>query len=192
MQRIKSKLKTLARLHDEMPAMRAVHIVAIVLAAALLNLGAFAFLIVVHMGLDFLKHRELHGFGWRKAIHATWRDNVVDTALLLVSLTVALYFHHAGGVVAVSGLIRADVFIVQALAIFVPKAEILCRSVDVMRNVSTRVAKSAPVQWAFSHKVARVALAVCVFLLLIAPIALKFRSESLAAFVSKELVPWHF
>ena len=175
-----------------MPAAKAAHIVAIVLAAALLNLGAFAILILLHMVLDLLKHRELYELKSAKALHATWRDNIVDVALLLISVRVALYLHRAGGVVAVSGLIRADMFLIQGLAIFLPKAEILCRGIHVISDVRRRVTTSAPVQWAFTHTLARTALIGCIVLLLIAPIVLKFRTESLAAFVDTELVPWHF
>lgn len=190
MTKIKSKLQIFARALDEIPAIRAGHIALIILAAALLNLGAFAMLIVGHMCLDFIKHCD-GKTSFRKAMQRTWHENIIDIALLVISFTIALYFHQTGGLVAISGLVRADVFLLQALVVFLPKAKILYRSLHGIQTMQAKMTNSFPIQWTPGRTFATAAIAVCVLFLLVAPIVLKIQSGSLAGFVDRELVPWH-
>ena len=62
MQRVATRLRTFAWVHDELPAFHAAYLVLTFLTAALFNFGVFALLIAAHMMLDFVKYREVHGF----------------------------------------------------------------------------------------------------------------------------------
>ncbi len=190
MRTLTSTLQIFARSLDDIPAIRAGHIALIILAAALLNLGAFAVLITGHMCLDLIKHCD-GKTSFAKAIQRTWHENIVDVALLVISFTIALYFHHTGGIVAISGLIRADVFLLQGLVVFLPKAKILYRSLHTIQTVQNRLTRTLPLQWTFGRTFATAAIAVCVLFLLVAPIVLKIQTGSLAGFVERELVPWN-
>jgi hypothetical protein len=190
MRTLKKHLQFFARALDTIPALRAGHIALIVLAAALLNVGAFAVLILGHMCLDVIKYRD-GKTGWGGAFRRTWHANIVDVALLVISFTIALYFHHTGGIIVISGIVRADVLLLQALVVFLPKAKILYRTLHSIQVMQSRMTNSFPLQWTPGRAFATAAIAVCVLLLIVAPIVLKIQSGSLVGFVERELVPWH-
>ena len=117
--------RTFAHIHDELPAFHAAYLVMTLLVASMFNLGAFALLIVVHMVLDIVKYREHHQMSWKLTLEGAFRESLIDITLLSVGLVFAIYLHYSVGVSGLSGLLRAEVTVIRAVAMLVPKLKIL-------------------------------------------------------------------
>jgi len=132
-------IRRFAHKHDEIPAFHAAYLVLSFLAAAILPLGFFALLIALHMALDIIKYRDIHGCSYAVTVRAVILESIVDLALLFAAAAFAVYFHHTFGMAAVSGLIRSELTIVRALGMLIPKYEILQHIVAVFMNFSTYI-----------------------------------------------------
>ncbi len=119
------RFRAFAHEHDDIPAFHAAYLVATFLAAAVLNLGFFALLILGHMTLDFFKYREVHGFSLGRTFKAMIIESITDIALLLLALTFAVYLSHTFLLAAVGGLVRSELTILEALGTLLPKVQIL-------------------------------------------------------------------
>jgi hypothetical protein len=176
-----SRLGQFVRAHDDMPAFHAAYFVLSLLAAALLNLGAFAVLIAVHMALDAAKHA-----GKDNRLVFVLRDSLVDIALFLTGLVFALYLHPAGGLVALSGLLRAESSIVRAIGMLVPRFALL-------RHAGREIAVQNPYLpsvWSGREKIALAAIAACVVLVALAP-ALGLHGAAFTHILREQLTPWN-
>ncbi len=130
--------------HDDIPAFHAAYLVGAFLAAALLNLGFFGVLIVVHMSLDYIKYRDIHHFSRRLTIKAMLRESMIDIALLLLALVFVVYLNHSFALAAISGMARAELTIVRALGTLIPKIEIFENIFTVLLNVERYLHGTAP------------------------------------------------
>jgi len=92
-----------AHRHDTLPWFRTWFTVATVIASIIFNLGIFAMLVAVHMGLDIIKYRTLHGLCWRCVVFETIRESLVDIFFIALGILLAILFHHS---VAIGGLGR--------------------------------------------------------------------------------------
>ena len=119
-----SALRAFTHRHDEMPAFHAGYMVLVFLTAALFNLGTFGLLVAAHMSLDIVKYRDLHGFSWKLTARGTTRESLIDMMLLFIGLVFAVYLHHGAGIIALSGLLRAEGTIIRALVTLIPKLEV--------------------------------------------------------------------
>lgn len=117
--------RAFAHEHDDMPAFTAVYLVGTILVAALLSLGWFAIFIGVHMCLDVIKYRDLHGFTLSKTIKAVFLESVADIALFLTAMTFAVYLHHTFLLASVSGLLRSELTVIRALGMLIPETSIV-------------------------------------------------------------------
>lgn len=118
------RFRAFAHEHDDIPAFHAAYLVATFLAAAVFNLGFFLILIVGHMTLDFFKYREVHGFSLGRTFKAMVLESITDLAFFLLALTFAVYLSHTYLLAAVSGLLRSELTILEALGTLLPKVQI--------------------------------------------------------------------
>ncbi|TSC57676.1 MAG: hypothetical protein Greene041619_1011 [Candidatus Peregrinibacteria bacterium Greene0416_19] len=180
--------------HDDLPAFHAGFLVLSFFVAILLNLGAFAFVILVHMALDLVFFRDVQLLSWSRALRAVTRENLPDIALFLAGLTVAILLHERTGIVALgAGLMRSGMEVARGLLLLLPKLAILRHLRSTLQDVSRHLAESrrsanrpwgkVELAWAFIAALASVTLA-------IAPILLPFRMEGVAAILADELIPW--
>ncbi len=130
-----SRFRGFAHEHDDIPAFHAAYLVGTFLAAALLNLGFFALLIAVHMCLDYVKYRDLHRYGLLTTMRLMVRESIIDIALFLVALTFAVYLNHSFAIAAISGLARAELTIIRALGLLIPKIEIAEHAISLLLSV---------------------------------------------------------
>lgn len=186
-------LRHFAHEHDELPAFHAGYLVLTVLAAAILNLGAFALLIAAHVSLDLVKYREVHNLSWIQTLEGTMRESLIDAFLLLVALTFSVYLHHTIGVVAISGVVRADLTVARFAGVFLPKFEILERFLGVllhigkhMRSIHERLGKT----FTSGERLILFLIIATSILLAAAPTILGISSSSLFATLAHELIPW--
>lgn len=119
------RLRTFAHQHDDIPAFHAAYLVLTVLVAAVFSLGYFVLMVALHMCLDFVKYREVHGYSVPKTVKAMFLESIADIALILISLTFALYLSHTLVLVTLSGLLRSELTVLRAVGTTLPKIRIL-------------------------------------------------------------------
>lgn len=186
-------IRHFAHEHDELPAFHAGYLVLSVLAAAMLNLGAFAVLIAAHVSLDIVKYREVHHLSWRGTVEGTFRESLLDMVLFVVALTFSVYLHHTIGMIAMSGVVRADLTLARVAGVFLPKFEILERFLSVflhlgrhLRTVHERLGEAfAPGEQLFLFL-----LIASLILLIAAPAILGITTASFLATLGREMIPW--
>ena len=192
MSTILSAVHGFAREHDEMPAFRAGYMVITFLIAALFSLGMFGALIIAHMGLDVVKYRH-HRYGVGATFVATLRESLIDMTLLAVGMVFAVYLHTSLPLIAgVSGLLRAQLTIVQGLGTVLPKMKVLQRFIETMTNIELYFSKTIrktqelkPAElWCFFI------LGTTVSLLLLAPFLLDIAGAHYKSILMEQLIPW--
>ena len=188
-------LRRFAHQHDEMPAFHAGYLVITFLVAALFNVGAFALLIGAHMSLDYVKYSEVHGFGMKKTVQGMFFESLVDIMLFAVGLLFTVYFHHATGIIAVSGLLRASESIVAAVGTLIPKLEILHHVyVDffhVKRHMA-RIPEELSSGLTVADMICLLLTIVAGILIVIAPSILTLDGSTFLNILSDALIPWNF
>lgn len=188
-------LRHFAHEHDDLPAFHAGYLVLTVIVAAMLHLGVFALLIAAHITLDLVKYREIHRLRWRHAIEGTLRECLFDVFLLMVALTSSVYLHHSIGIVAVSGVVRADLSLARLAGVFLPKFEILHRFLAVllhvgehMRTLHARVGRALTA----GERLLLFLLVACLILLAGAPAILGIPASDFFDSLAYEMIPWRF
>jgi len=186
-------LRHFAHEHDELPAFHAGYLVLTVVAAAILNLGAFALLIAAHVSLDLVKYREVHHLSWKHTLEGTLRESLLDVLLFVIALTFSVYLHHTIGIIAMSGVIRADLTVARIAGIFLPKFEILHRFLTIllnigehMRSLHERLGKALIA----GERLLIFLLISSSILLFTAPLVLGISTSSFLATLAHELIPW--
>ncbi|ALM09861.1 MAG TPA: hypothetical protein DEB30_01930 [Candidatus Peribacter riflensis] len=186
-------LRHFAHEHDDLPAFHAGYLVLTVVFAALLNLGAFALLIAVHVALDLVKYREVHSLSWARTLEGTFRESLLDLLLLSVALTFSVYLHHTIGIVAASGIVRADLTLARFAGVFLPKFEILHRFLVVLlrigehlRTIHIRIGQG----FSAAEKLQIFLIVSTLILLLAAPTILLVSTGDLVLTVVREMIPW--
>lgn len=131
-----SRLGSLARTHDDLPAFNAAYWILTLLAAMLFNAGAFALLIAGHMALDAYKYREIHGKKWKKVAEGVFRENLLDVSLLSLGVAFSVYCHMALPIFAgLQGLIRTEIAIVNAIVQVTVKTHVLHAFLTVLSDL---------------------------------------------------------
>lgn len=189
-------LRAFAHEHDDLPAFHAAFLVLTFLAAAMFNLGFFAVLILVHMGLDVFKYRDVHRFTWKKTVEGVVRESIVDIALFMMGLAVSVYLHPAlAFYTGIKGLMLAELTVLRAVGIMTPKLKILYDFLKILAHVDQylhhvhhRMGKQA----ALIEYVSMFSLCVTVGMLMIAPILLMIDGVQYVEILKQELTPWHF
>jgi hypothetical protein len=186
-------LRTFAHEHDELPAFHAGYLVLTLLAAAMFNLGTFAFLILVHMCLDIVKYREVHSLSWSDTFYGSMRESLIDVTLLSVGLVFAVYFHHTVGVAGMSGLMRAEITIVRLLGTTIPKMKILHNFLKVMAHLRHYLSTLHPEinrGWSSADKLNFFFIGIALVLLIFAPIFLHTDSVTIQKILLGEMMPF--
>jgi hypothetical protein len=116
--------------HAHIPAFKAGYLALAIVIAALLNLGVFALLLLLNIGLDFWKYRSGRGLRLRLALRATLRENLFDVALFCMALLASLTLHYGQVVVIVSGLLRYQESLVRGLLLICAKSHLLFRTIE--------------------------------------------------------------
>lgn len=189
-----SALRSFVYEHDDLPAFHAGYLVLTFLTAALFNLGTFALLVVAHMSLDIVKYRDVHGFSWGRTAIATMKESIVDIMLLSVGLLFAVYLHHYAGMIAISGILRAEGTILRALGTIIPKLEVLYHLLFVITHLREHL-QEIPEEvrrtgWARGEAFSFFTAGVCIFLVALAGPILGLSSQMLAMIYRRELIPW--
>ncbi len=187
-------LRHFAHEHDDLPAFHAGYLVLTIVVAAILNLGAFAMLIVAHIGLDMVKYRDVHHLSWGRTIEGSLRESLIDVFLLTMALTFSVYLHHTIGLIAMSGVVRADLSLARLFGVFLPKFEILHRFLEMlmhigehMRTLHARLGKTL----AAGERLTLFLLVATLIMLLSAPVILGIPTSVFAQTVSHEMIPWN-
>ncbi|MEQ1849386.1 MAG: hypothetical protein ABL890_02230 [Candidatus Peribacteraceae bacterium] len=173
-----------------MPAFTAVYLVGTILAAALLSLGWFLLLIVLHMSLDIVKYREVHGYSTLRTLKAVLLESASDIALLLTAITFAVYLHHTFLLSSVSGLMRSQLTIVRALGMLIPETSILQHAVVVGMNIHEYMHSPHPdIDQSFTRveKWSLITIVVTLILLLIAVPFVAQNGHSVSLIIAEEL-----
>ncbi|MBI1812375.1 hypothetical protein HY285_04335 [Candidatus Peregrinibacteria bacterium] len=187
-----SPLRLFAHRHDVTPAFHAASFALTILVAALLNLGWFALLIVLHMALDTVKYRDMHRLSWPKTACAVLRESLLDCTLLILAFDVEIYLRGASGIVALSALFRGERTLLEGLFIFLPKVAVLMRFTNVLSTLRShlgvaRLDHASPLS--IVERVCLTSAAAGFLFFLLAPLSPELRGSFLAV-VSNQLLPW--
>ena len=194
MNQILHPARRFAHYHDDMPAFHAGYLVLTFLVAAMFNLGAFALLIAIHMTLDFVKYREHHHYSLHDTFEGMIRESLIDITLLFVAVVFSVYLHHSVvGIASLSGLVRAEVTLVRAAALLVPKLKILHHFLKMishlhhyMQQTQSQIAKG----WAQLDKLCFLFIGVSIFLVLFASAITGTDQNTINWILLEELIPW--
>lgn len=187
-----SAFRSFAHAHDELPAFHAAYIALAFLAAALLNLGAFALLVIGHMVLDVLKYREVHGLTWRLTALGVLRESLVDITLLAIGLVFAVYLHHSVGIASLSGLLRAELTVLRMFGTLIPKAKILHDILKVVAHLHHYLEQVHPrlrQSWSQLEHYCMYFLVISVLLLIFAAPLMGVHWEVVKGVLLEEMVP---
>jgi len=185
--------RTFAYEHDDLPAFHAGYLVLTLLAAALFNLGAFGILILAHVCLDFMKYRGVHRMTVRDTAEGILRESLVDITLFAIGLVFAVYLHHSVGVVSISGMLRADLSIIRAIGMFVPKVAVLHDTLKILAHIHQYIDQIHPRMrkgWSPLDHLCFYFLAVSLILLIVAVPLMGVSGGLVQEILVQELMPW--
>lgn len=193
MPRSLTHVRTFAHHHDELPAFHAGYLVFSFLVASLFSMGAFAMLVLIHMGLDVVKYREYHHLPWKEVLEGVIRESLLDITLVFVGLVFAVYLHHSLiGVAGLSGILRAEVTITRALGTILPKLKILEDFLKVVVHIHHYMQSIHPMMrrgLSSMEFFSVFCLITCALLLLIAPSLLATDIATVTRILIEEMTP---
>lgn len=188
-----TRVRAFAHAHDDVPAFHAAFLVWTFLAAAIFNIGFFALVIAAHMSLDVVKYRDVLGYNWSKTLKAVFLESFVDITLLFVALASAVYLHHSLALSILSGLSRAELTIVRALALLFTKMQIIEHVLHVLVHVHSYLHVPHPLltkKMTRAQKLCAFALMLSIALLIASPVVFSNAHDELGILLMKELIPW--
>ena len=192
MHTIRSHIRQFIFNHDEIPAFHAAYLTLTIIAAAMLNLGVFALLIAAHMLLDVLKYRVYLHYSWKLTAEGVLRESLVDVTLLSVGLIFAVYLHTETALAGVSSLLRAEITILRLFGTLLPRVKILHDLLKIVAHLRHYLQHAHPhlrTDWSNIDKFCFLVLALCVVLLLAAPIMLSVDTVLVQEIVTEEMTP---
>lgn len=195
MSALSQQFKRFAHHHDEMPAFHAGYLVITFLFAAMFNLGVFAILMIAHMSLDYVKYREVQGFSVAKTFQGIFFESLIDLMLFAIALVFGVYLHHFTGLIAISGLLRAEQTIIRTLGMIIPKLDIIHHLyVDFfdMKNHMNSIPEELMKGWTLTDKICMAFMIIGFGLVALAPQILGLSSDTYIKILSDLLVPWNF
>lgn len=184
-----------ARAHDQLPAFHASYLILTIFIAGMLSLGCFGLLVLLHMGLDVVKYRDVHGMTWFRTAEMTLRESLVDIMLLGIGALFTVYLHHSLGIIAgLSGIQRAEVTLIRATGTVIPKLKILddvLKTVWHLHEYLSQVPLRLQKRWAMHEYAALAILVGVISLIAAAPMLLDIAPRHLMRILLTELTP-HF
>lgn len=190
---IPTPIRNFAHSHDDIPAFHAGYLIIAMLCAALLNIGAFALLIIAHMTLDLVKYRERFGFSWRKTLEGTIRESLNDVTLLSIGLALSVYLHHHVGISSVSGLLHLNVSIIRSLIMIVPKFQILRHFLSIvlhMRRYMNELHPGMSKGWSGPEQLCFAMIGITTLLVVLAAPLMDVSWSLIGSILEDELIPW--
>lgn len=181
--------------HDELPAFHVGYFVLTLFSAIALNLGIFGLLIVAHMCLDVYKYRFVHQLSWDMVLKGTVHESLIDVTLLFVALTFSVYIHHSTGMLAISGLLRAEVTLLHLIGTVLPKFFILehvLKAFAHLQHYLQSVHKESIGGWTLKDAFYASAIVLCSTLLYVAPLTLQSSPGVVWEIIMWELHPLSF
>ncbi|NOS67527.1 MAG: hypothetical protein HOO67_04155 [Candidatus Peribacteraceae bacterium] len=183
-------IRAFALVHDDVPAFHVACIVLTVLAAMLLNTGAFAVLIAAHAALDIVKYRDVHAMSWAKTLAATFREALLDLFFLSLALCFALYLHHGQSIFVLSRLVHTEEILLRVFGIGLARLEVLLHGFWVFSNVRQHLTevRRATGTWRSVE-----VLCLCGFvasMMFIAMLALVMEPGAFQKVFLEQMVPW--
>ena len=190
MRTLTSPIRAFAVSHDGIPAFHAAAILLTVIAAALLNTGAFALLIAAHASLDIVKYRDVHRMRWGATLTATFRESLLDLFFLSLALCFALSLHHGQSVFVLSGVVRMEEILLRVLGIGVARLQVLLNGLWVFSNIRQHMTdvRYGTGPWRPLERVLLLGLAGA--LVFIAAMPLTLASGAFTRVLLEQLVPW--
>lgn len=186
------RFRVFAHEHDDIPAFHATYLVGTFLAAAVFNLGFFEILIAGHMVLDFFKYREVHGFSLSQTFKAVIIESISDIALFLLALTFSVYLSHTFLLAGISGILRSQLTILEALGTLLPKVQILEHITSILFGFHAYLHTVHPCVSGPLTRLQKMCFAlafVCLFLLALSFIAFLGQQQELFDVYKHELIP---
>ncbi len=189
-----SRLGSLARTHDDLPAFNAAYWILTLLAAMLFNAGAFLLLVAGHMALDVYKYREIHGKKWTKVAEAVARENLIDVSVISLGVAFSVYCHSALPIFAgIQGLIRTEIALVNAVVQITVKTHVLHGFLTILADLHQYMSKIHPRMGKGLSPVETLsvlALVASIALTLAAPWLLHLDSQQISRIAYDLFVPW--
>jgi hypothetical protein len=188
-------IRAFAHQHDDLPAFHAAYLILTILAAAMFNLGFFGLLICIHMVMDVYKYREVHGMTWKRTTEGVVRESILDIALFMMGLVVAVYLHPSLlAYTSIKGMMVAELTVIRAVGMLTPKLKILYDFLKILAHIDqylhhihNRLGKNPGVV----EYVSMFSLCISVGMLIIAPILLMISGDTYADILIEELTPWN-
>lgn len=193
MKKIATSLKKVAHAHDRLPALQIGAGIFILLVAALFNPGAFGILVLTHMSLDVVKYRQIHGWPWSATLTATFRESLVDLALLAFIFCIGLYAAFGSELMPHGSILATEALLFRALVVLLVQVEV-CR--HVLQGITdsfghfpdVRLGVTGPLYpievWALCL------LSISVFLIVLMPILLHLSVAEFSYVFLQQLIPW--
>ncbi len=181
-----------ARQHDDLPAFHAAFLVSTFLAAAILNLGCFAVLILLHVCLDIVKYHDVHGLSRMKTVYAAFLESLFDITLFFIAFASSVYLHHTFALASLSGLRRAGLSLFEIITTVVPKMQILQHFLYLLAGFHSYLHMIHPTigkPMNTAQKVCLLAIVFCIGLLLFSPYRFAGQEDELMKIFARELVP---
>lgn len=190
-----SRLGSIVRVHDDLPAFNAAYWLLTLLAAMLFNAGAFALLIAGHIVLDVYKYRDIHGKKWGKVIEGVLRESLLDVSVVSLGIAFSVYCHTSLPIVAgLRGMLRTEIVIFNAVIQVATKTYVLRNVLAILADVHAYVEKAHSrmgKRLSLVDTVAVAGLVGSVALTLAAPWVLHLDAAQIAHMAEDILVPWN-
>lgn len=189
-----NSVRTFAHTHDNLPAFHAAYLVLTFLAAAMLNIGFFAVIILGHMALDVFKYREVHSLNWKRTLEGAARESIVDVTLLLFGLVIAVYLHPSlTGLAGIKGMMLAELTVARAIGVMTPKLKILFELLKILSDIDHYLMRLHPrfgKNLSVIEYVCSFSICISLGMLIIAPILLMLSNQQYGMILLSELTPW--
>lgn len=182
-------LIAIVRDSDQQPAFHAGYLVLMMLAAALLHLGAFALLLMVTCMTDAVHLYQHCRMSLVRALGMALRRQILNVALLAGALVVAVFLNGALPALGVlSGLAQSSVTIVRGLALLIVKMKVLHDALLMMVHGHPRQHLSR--NWSPSELLCLFCICIAAVLLVLSPSLLAVSVVHVWSMLRIELLPW--
>jgi hypothetical protein len=179
--------------HDDLPAFHAIYWTLTFLVALLFNAGAFAVLVLLHMALDVFKYGYVHGMKPAKIVEGVVRENVLDVALLFLSITFAVYCNASLPVIAgLQGLARGELTVFRSMVGLGTNTTILHHFLSVLANIHKYLAHVHPLfggKWSLLERLSIVSIVIALALIALAPSLLSLSWSTYGDMLGSILIP---
>lgn len=189
--RAHAHLLHVAHHHDEWPMFRIWFSVTTIVASIVLNLGVFAMLVALHMGLDVIKYRTKHRLSWHWVIVETLRESLVDVFFIALGLLLAVAFHHAVAIGGLGKLAELELLLLNLILRVGPRIKIAEHLLEVILYWKHHFEEQLPPRSPLNRSEKGFILATLIIVLgiVITPLTTPVTWENMGHTIQKELTP---